>query len=211
MSSLGDSITNSNGSEKYTPMVKDELGLLWANNYGSSGATLSGAHKSSSTNTLLNQWPRVDEESDIISIFAGVNDFKYHHVPIGQKGDTDPMTFYGGLEQIVNGLKERCPGAWIFFITPYKCQGYDKPNNAGHVLQDYVNAIIDICNKYNLDYLNFFDTGAFEYDNKAHTTDGLHPTLSFYEKYTTPQMVTFIKRNYAKFYRQQMIDKQENA
>ena len=204
LSCLGDSITDERSGIKYPMQLKTELGLGAVNNYGSSGATLSGAHKSAPTNTLLNQYPKIDEDSNIVSVMAGVNDFKYHHVPLGQKGDTGSETFYGGLEQLITGIKKRCPDAYIFFMTPYKCTKYDEANNAGHVLADYVNAIIDMCEEYDIDYINFFVDGGFDFNNPMHTADGLHPLERFYEEYTTPALVKFIRTNYTKFYREQV-------
>ena len=211
LSCLGDSITDERQAEKYPTMIGRTMNLMQVNNYGSSGATLSAGHKSNPDNTLLNQLDKVAMDSDIITVMAGVNDYKYHHVTLGQKGDTDTMTFYGGLKALIEGLKERCPDAWLVFITPYKCLNYQQANNVGNKLEDYVNAIIDMCNEYDVEYINFFETGGFDYTNPEYTMDKLHPLSYFYEAVATPKLVDYIKKNYPKYYRNLMISKDQQS
>lgn len=200
MSCLGDSITDERNSEKYPKMLKQEYKFKAVNNYGSSGATLSNLNEA---NNLQQQIERVDEDSDIISILAGVNDFLFYSVPLGKQGFSTPNTFYGALDCLVKGLKARCPNAYIFFMTPYKCEfkghAYSTPNDADLVLSDYVNAIIDVCEQYDLDYLNLFVDGGFNYENAMYTADGLHPLGRFYQEFTMPQVGRFIEENYPSF------------
>lgn len=200
-SCLGDSITDESNGEKYPTMLMDEYGYKRMNNYAKSGATITTLNES---NNLQQQIEKVDKESDIISVFAGVNDFMFYSAPKGKKGFSDVETFYGAVDTLIKSLKARCPDAYIFFITPYKCtwkdgRTYDKENAEGLILSDYVNVIIDLCNQYNLDYLNLFVDGGFDFNNPMYTMDGLHPLGRFYEEFTMPMIAEFVEENYPSF------------
>ena len=206
-SCLGDSITDEYNGEKYPTMLMDEYGYKRMNNYAKSGATITTLN----TNNLQQQIERVDEASDIISVFAGVNDFMFYSAPKGEKGSTNVQDFYGAVDTLIKGLKARCPDAYIFFITPYKCtwkdgRAYDKENAEGLILSDYVNVIIDLCKQYKLDYLNLFVDGGFDYQNPMYTTDGLHPLGRFYEEFTMPMIAEFVEENYPSFAKAKMKD-----
>ena len=205
MSCLGDSITDEVNGEKYPSLLQDEYGFKAVNNYAKSGATISTLK----TNNLQQQIENVDKDSDIISVLAGVNDFKYASTPIGKKGFTDTNTFYGAVETLIKGLKARCPNAYIFFMTPYKCSGYDQENKEFKILADYANVIQELCQQYKLDCLNLFVNGGFDYNNAMYTIDGLHPLGRFYEEYTAPMVGEFIAENYPNFAKAKM--KQEVA
>ena len=208
-SCLGDSITDESGGEKYPSMLMDAYGYKAMNNYAKSGATITTLNE----NNLQQQIGKVDKDSDIISILAGVNDFLFYSAPKGKKGfsgSTD--NFYGAVDTLIKGLKERCPNAYIFFMTPYKCQwkdgrAYDKENKEGLILSDYVNVIIDLCKQYDLDYLNLYVDGGFDYTNPYYTTDGLHPLGRFYDEFTVPMVAEFIETNYPSFAKAKMTEK----
>lgn len=207
-SCLGDSITDEYNGKKYPTVLRDTYAFRRVNNYAKSGATITTLNE---TNHLQQQIQRVDEASDIISVFAGVNDFLFYSAPMGEKGNLDVTTFYGAVESLIKGLQARCPDAYIFFITPYKCQwndgrSYDKENKAGLILSDYVNAIIDLCKTYRLDYLNLYVDGGFDCKNPSHTEDGLHPLDSFQETSTSSKVGDFIRKNYPSFAKAKMKD-----
>ncbi len=208
MSCLGDSITDEANGEKYPTMLRKEYGYKEVNNYAKSGATITTLNES---NSLQQQIERVDENSDIISVLAGVNDFLFYSAPKGKKGFTDTATFYGAVDTLIKGLKARCPNAYIFFMTPYKCQwkdgrAYDKENQAGLILSDYVNIIIELCDQYGLDYLNLYVDGGFDFTNPTYTADGLHPLGRFYEEFTMPMVGEFIEKNYPSFAKAKMTE-----
>ena len=155
---------------------------------------------------------KVDKDSDIISVLAGVNDFMFYSAPKGKKGFSDVETFYGAVDTLIKGLKARCPDAYIFFMTPYKCQwkdgrAYDKENQEGLILSDYVNVIIDLCKQYELDYLNLYVDGGFDFANPYYTADGLHPLGRFYDEFTVPMVAEFIETNYPSFAKAKMTDR----
>ena len=42
-----------------------------------------------------------------------------------------------------------------------------------------------------------FELGNYEVEMSLSNSDGLHPSQEFFEEYTAPQIVDFIKNNYA--------------
>ena len=188
MSCIGDSITCIAEDQKYTPLLKEELGLRECYNYGVSGSTIA---KSGTRSCITERYDAVAPQSNIISVLAGVNDCDTG-VELGTINDTDNTTFYGALNVLVKGLKENHPNAFIFFMTPYKYIN----ETASAKLEAYANAIKEVCALNNIPVLDLFNEGNFDYTNSEYTADGLHPTAKFYEEFTVPQIAEYLRANY---------------
>ncbi|MBO5669264.1 MAG: SGNH/GDSL hydrolase family protein [Candidatus Methanomethylophilaceae archaeon] len=192
---LGDSITygydGNTGlrmDRPYPCQVSDALHLKRHLNLAVNGATVSYG----SGNNTVNQLFVVPSDADMVSVMIGVNDFG-SNVPLGAFGDSTPDTVYGGLDHLARGLKERCPDAFIFFMTPFRFLSYPGQNGAGYTLKDVANAVEDVCEKYGLPVLDMYEDGLFSWENDP-KCDGLHPSQKFFEKFTTGQIVDFVKR-----------------
>lgn len=90
--------------------------------------------------------------SDIITVFAGVNDWgKSAYTPLGNMGDTGSTTFYGALDTLCKGLLKKFPRSLVIFMTPLGNNGFftvtDK-NAGGYTIRDYAQAIREVCEKY---------------------------------------------------------------
>ena len=194
--SLGDSITYGYDGETgirmghpYPCQVSDALHLEKHLNLAVSGATVSYG---SAGNNTVNQLFVVPSDADMVSVMIGVNDFG-SNTPLGAFGDSTPDTVYGGLDYLAKGLKEKCPDAFIFFMTPFKFLSYPGQNAVGYALKDVANAVEDVCEKYGLPVLDMYEDGMFSWENDPRC-DGLHPTQSFFKRFTTKQIVDFVKR-----------------
>lgn len=140
---LGDSQTEANGHKTkiYCEWVKDILGLSTVNNYGISGTTI--AKKSSADTTgMCVRYANMSDDADLICVMGGVND-RWFNNELGQFGDTNPLTFYGAMETLCNGLLTKYPGKTIIFITPTEqnhnsCNG---ANTTGYTATDFANAM----------------------------------------------------------------------
>ena len=199
---IGDSITygydSSNGGNQmenpYPKLVKKELGLLKARNYGISGCILTSVH--SNRNPICFRYKEMTKEADIISVLCGVNDYWLGDIELGTLDDTETTTIYGALNTLVKGLLKKYPDSYIFFMTPYKCGNDPGTNKMGYSLKDISNAIKEVCNKDEVDVLDLYNDGQFELEMNESDSDGLHPSQEFVEKYTAPQIAQFIKDNY---------------
>lgn len=190
---LGDSITygydgaipnntdNIRVKKPYPETVKEILGLLKANNYGVSGASISGE-----SYPLYINYTNMTNNADYVIVFAGTNDWSgsIYGQPLGEKTDTEAGTFYGALDILIKGLINKYPTKKIGFITPIKRTAGGDTNKYNLHLSDYVDAIIYKCNEFAIPVLNFFlNSGCcpqIDIFKENNLPDGLHPNQQYY-------------------------------
>ena len=198
---LGDSITygydvsRGDGSQvqyPYPDLVQCLLGLRQSINCGISGSTVAtGANSFYPMSQRYAEMP----DGDIISVLGGVNDF-WRNVPLGTMEDSDTSTFYGALNALAKGLKAKYPNAFIFFMTPYKY--VMQVNGNGNTLEQFANAVKQVCVANNLPCLDMYNYGNFEKEMYSEQSDGVHPSQSFFRNYTAPQIAQFLRLYYNK-------------
>lgn len=187
---IGDSITWLDGEEfsktdtqavGYPSLVKELEGFDVAINKGISGASLADNDSKSNGSILLdNKWGDL-KYADTITVFAGTNDFRLD-VPLGKisENDFDNATFIGAYQTLLNKIHDEAPNATVYLITPLQRDkdGYDTKsvNGAGNKLIDYVNAVKEIGNEYNLQIIDLYNKSEINIDTlEKYTVDGLHP------------------------------------
>lgn len=203
---FGDSITFGadcfNGlaqmANPYPSLVKLELGLDSVANYAVNGSTI--ATNVDDLYSIYTQIATASSGGDIISIMGGVNDYN-RNVEIGSINDVSTTTFFGSLNAICQTLKQKYPDAFIFFMTPFKEYPYqqttcDTKNAKGYVLEDYANAIKQVCNNFDIPVLDMFTHGKYELEFAVSGSDGIHPSQEFFKNYTAPQIAQFLRDNY---------------
>ncbi|ENX28712.1 MULTISPECIES: SGNH/GDSL hydrolase family protein [Acinetobacter] len=186
--SLGDSIT---ARGWYQPHVVSELGLASYVNFGVGGTTL--ARKTASDTTAMSvRYESMDATADLITVWGGVNDFGYAYgsntgTVLGTMGDTSIDTVYGALKTIIEGLITKYPLAKIaFIITPPVSNGMGmrSPNAKGFRLEQYCQAVREVCEYYSIPYLDLYKQSGINEKNINIMTsniggtapDGLHPS-----------------------------------
>ena len=177
---LGDSQTevNQHKNKIYYDWVKEILGLSKVNNYGIGGTTI--AKKSVSDDTAMCvRYANMDNNADLICVMGGVND-RWFNNQLGNFGDTDPITFYGGMETLCDGLLTKYPGKTIIFITPTE-QNNNRCNSAnktGYTATDFANAMKRVCAKYSIPVFDANTCSGIypinEANGRIYTTDNLH-------------------------------------
>ena len=177
---LGDSQTevNSHKSKIYHDWVKEILGLSKVNNYGISGTTITKKNTSDNT-AMCVRYANMDSNADLICVMGGVND-RWFNCQLGKFGDTDPITFYGAMETMCDGLLTKYPDKTIFFITPTE-QNNDRCNSAnttGYTPSVFANAMKRVCAKYSIPVFDANTCSGIYPLNQAnasvYTTDKLH-------------------------------------
>ena len=110
--------------------------------------------------SLLEQYPNIEDDADLITVYAGINDYGQDNpTEIGTEGSTDLTTFYGAFESLITNLITNHPMAKIVVITPIPQYNFEinntivwgdrnDTNALGKSLDDYCNAIKKICRKY---------------------------------------------------------------
>lgn len=187
---LGDSITELNNYQH-----KVNAALKFKSMYvdGKSGTTISGA-----TGTrYFQRMGSIPTDSDVIFVFGGTNDYHYD-LPLGQFGDSKATTFYGTLERMCERFAAKYPDAVVIFATPLQRQmpaGNNSPdglNSLGLALEDYVNAIIEVCNENNVVVMDLYHNSAINQETCAqYTFDLLHPNEEGF-KVLADEIVAFL-------------------
>ncbi|ALC81151.1 MULTISPECIES: SGNH/GDSL hydrolase family protein [Bacillus] len=192
---LGDSITEFDQTfyngvflRGYQTIMKETMGFAEYINRGVSGKTMT-ANDEGSTH-VVGEAQNLNN-IDVITIFAGTNDYKLNK-PIGSLGaigDTefDTFTFYGAYRSLLENLLTRKPTIKIYLWTPLQRDnaGYDVNyiNPAGHKLIDYVNAIKAVGQMYAVPVLDLYSvSGITKLTLNTYTWDGLHPNNNGYER-----------------------------
>ena len=201
---LGDSITEgaycaSPDTEKYCEIVKSELGLATANEYGTSGSLV--AVIGGKTNSFAERYSGM-VDADAVVVFGGVNDYLAGTGAMGAVDSTTTTEFNGALNVLIAGLKAKYPAKTIIFITPLKCyfdsHTSDVANSSsGQALQGYRDAIIERCLYHSIPVVDLYALSGID---PAHTVEervapytyeGLHP-LGLYQSKIGKQIAGFL-------------------
>ena len=146
---------------------------LTETDYGINGSTI--AIKEDGTdgrNALCLRYTNMTNDTDMIAVSCGTNDFQYAWCPIGTINSTANNTFYGALKTLCEGLINKYPQKVIFFTTPIKrAQPFTSgaggdytqdgvmttpfsKNKYGKTLMDYCDIIKEVCGYYSIPVLD---------------------------------------------------------
>ena len=196
---LGDSITQGSGTTAedkiFHQIIKRDYNLAEAYKCGIGGTRIAKQTSSSFHIHDLYFSLRVDIlplETDVVVIFGGTNDFGHGDAKMGTIDSTDIYTFYGALNDLISKIKDKNKNAKIVFLTPLRRVSENMPNINGLILADYVNAIINVANKYNLPCIDLFNSNIFDPFDTEVVPDGLHPNTEGY-KVIAEKISAFIK------------------
>ncbi len=180
---LGDSITQGVGTttpdNAFHQIIKRECGLAEAYNCGISGTRIAKqakpyAHPFDMYFSLRTEIMPTD--ADAIVVFGGTNDFGHGDSTMGDIDSTDIYTFYGAVNILITKLQKEFPNAKIIFMTPLRRMTENEPNHDGKILADYVNAIIEVCEKHNVPVIDLFRSDIIDPTDAVVIPDGLHPS-----------------------------------
>ena len=192
---LGDSLTygadgiaNNRMESPYPDLVRDTLHLKSVQNCGVAGDRV---------DEIYNRINTMEIGANIVSFMGGTNDC-YQSIPLGTIYDTDMTTFYGRLKLLTKALLERYPDAFVFYMTPFKSarSAMLNGNENGDTLEDFAQAMMDVCALYDIPCLDLYHLCDFEIEMYLPESDGIHPSQEFIREYTAPQIAEFIKENY---------------
>ncbi|HJP63614.1 MAG TPA: GDSL-type esterase/lipase family protein [Mucilaginibacter sp.] len=120
--------------------------------------------------------------SDNVLMITGGNDW-YYSVPIGIVTDTAKRTYYGALNFIAQQVAKspQIKMVWVTMIqrNTLRRNGSAAGNMNYAAQKAYVDAMIDVANKYHIKVINAFMNSGITYDNSnIYTSDGAHPTTA---------------------------------
>lgn len=184
---LGDSITY--GALSSDPQTKSWPALVESNtgkkmfNEGKPGATWQNG-SSDDVISFVNRAKLIDwKRANTIVIFGGTNDFG-QSLPVGEIGDSTDKTMIGAMNTVIIAIYKANPKARILLATPMwrariGAENVDvetTPNSAGLFLREYVEAVKQVGNKYNLPVLDLYHRFSINSLNSSEwMVDGLHP------------------------------------
>lgn len=165
---IGDEITNKNQYQKY---VKEACELASVKTLAEPGITLH-IMDDKVTKELL-------KDIDVVTVFAGVNDFGDNR-PLGSIQDSTLMdTFYSDMKAVIENIEKIKPEIEIIFITtPYIGKdGYGfLENNVGSTLEDYTKAMSEVCALYDVPVVDLYANSGINKDNLLdYSDDSIHP------------------------------------
>ncbi len=180
---LGDSITQGSGTtgpdKVFHQIIKKEYGLAAAYNCGVGGTRI--AKQTVHYNHIYDLYfglraKNMPRDVDAIVVFGGTNDFGHGDSKMGDIDSRDIYTFCGAVNTLIEELKADYKDAKIVFLTPIRRREENTPNHDGKILEDYVNAIIEITKKHNVPVIDLFRSGIIDPFDAEIVPDGLHPS-----------------------------------
>lgn len=161
---LGDSLTEGvrGTTSKYNgyPYVFEKLSGATVYEYGIGGTRIAyqknpTLHKPRHDIFFASRVFDMHAEADYVVVFGGSNDFANGDAPLGNFGDTTPVTFYGALHDLYTRLCEKYPQATIFAVTPlHRGDIVNGANAVGCERKDgiapYVNAIKQVAESFHI-------------------------------------------------------------
>ena len=190
---LGDSITagagNSCQNNIYLNVMKSEVPLAEARNYGVCGTRFAKQHVPSSNamydRDFVSRIDEMDEDADIIVVFGGTNDYGHGDAPLGNIYDRTQDTFYGACHVLMTKLINKFPFSTIIIITPLhrlneeNFRGEGNKKNDVAPLSVYVDIIKEVAGYYALPVLDLFNISGIQPNvpviRKIYCPDGIHP------------------------------------
>lgn len=139
---------------------------------------------------FISRVDKIDEDSDLIVVFGGTNDFGHGDAPLGTPDDHTPYTFWGACSVICEKLLTRFPKSQIVFmgplhrITENDPHGDNKPEPVA-TLYEYVEILKSVTRKYSIPFLDLMQisgmTPIVPILRELYMPDGLHPNDAGHE------------------------------
>ncbi len=203
---LGDSITAGvgGGGQTFSELMKAKDYVTGTQNLGISGSTIGNF-----SSPFVNRYKNINATADVIFVFGGTNDYGSggdQRVKLGKMGDKTANTFYGALDVLICGILDNYPDADLNFITPMQRDdswwGFPSTspyNKDGYTLKQYRDAVIEMCEWYELDYLDFYNLEGVRLTDstfKSYMHDGLHPNQAGHNL-LTKEIDSFLRAEYS--------------
>lgn len=158
---IGDSITYGNGGSNdeygnkisYCNFLSEELNCEVVN-LGIGGSAIGDYWDDTS---LILRWQEIPSDSDIIIIFAGINDFFIGPEKYGSIDEE--KTFCSDSYYLLNNIKNNYPSADIFVVTTYKNGAENWEQFKDYDMNQYMNTLKDYSKELGLNIIDLYDSG----------------------------------------------------
>ena len=189
---LGDSITqavNLDTLDHYQELawphvLKEALGAGEVVNLGIGGSSI-GRYWA---DAFVDRYTEIPEDTDLIFVMGGTNDgFCASFVEFGNSEERAPRTFWGDLDELMDGLKEDYPEAEVIFLTPIPNSLHDYLKAERKYLmpqEEFSEVIITLAEEHGMEVFDLYNSNILDghdKDNILHLMpDGVHPNEEGY-------------------------------
>ncbi len=189
---LGDSITqavNLDTLDHYQELawphvLKEALGAEEVVNLGIGGSSI-GIDRA---DAFVDRYTEIPEDTDLIFVMGGTNDgFCASFVEFGNSEERAPRTFWGDLDELMDGLKEDYPEAEVIFLTPIPNSLHDYLKAERKYLmpqEEFSEVIITLAEEHGMEVFDLYNSNILDghdKDNILHLMpDGVHPNAEGY-------------------------------
>lgn len=190
---LGDSITQAVNLDNldnyqelaYPHILQETLDARKVYNLGIGGSSI-GRYWA---DAFVDRYQKIPEDSDIILVMGGTNDeFCASLVEFGNPAERKRRTFWGDLDELMDGLKTDYPNAEVIFMTPLpnSLQDYLKIQHPYLIPQDkFADVIKELADEHGMEVIDLYNSNILDghdKDNVLHfMPDGVHPNAEGYE------------------------------
>ena len=190
---LGDSITQAVNLDNldnyqelaYPHILQETLDARKVYNLGIGGSSI-GRYWA---DAFVDRYQKIPEDSDIILVMGGTNDeFCASLVEFGNPAERKRRTFWGDLDELMDGLKTDYPNAEVIFMTPLpnSLQDYLKIQHPYLIPQDkFADVIKELADQHGMEVIDLYNSNILDghdKDNVLHfMPDGVHPNADGYE------------------------------
>ena len=195
---IGDSITalTYHSKKNYHTFIAEKTGCT-VYNHGKDGWTIV---------QLINEVSNCESDSDIITLFAGTNDWHIGSVPLGDVTDVSrSVSVCGAIDEILNALINKFPTKTIIVFTPLPRTNPNSGwtnyvNDRGYSLEELVDKLIIKCKQYSIPCYDLYRNSGIHITNSTSRTtfynDGtIHPNILCHEILGVQKMLPFILDN----------------
>jgi lysophospholipase L1-like esterase len=184
---IGDSITAP--TDTYHKIISQNSGIS-AVNFGINGSRAAVLNKENALDdiALVTRMATFNNNADLCTIYIGTNDWG-DGIPLGVIDSTSNSDFYGAMNNVITNILTNKPTIRLALITPMRrwlngngveiTNDLTTTNKNGNYLREFVNAVVDLGEKYSLPVLNLYDnSGVNQLTHSTMLIDKLHPSTA---------------------------------
>lgn len=190
---IGDSLTeatNLDGLEdyrqySYPARLQEILGAERVTNLGIGGSSI-GRYWD---NAFVDRYKEIPEDTDLIIVYGGTNDgFCASEAEVGTLEEREKRTFYGDLDELLQGIRADYPNAFVVIATPLPNVLHDMLKKERDYLvpqATLVEAIKRMAKEYDVPVIDLYNSNILDSHDAAviynYMPDGVHCNQEGYE------------------------------
>lgn len=195
---LGDSITDKtyHSTKNYHDFIKEKTGCT-IYNHGKDSWTIV---------QLCDEVAKCENDSDIITLFAGTNDWHIGKIPLGEITDiSKSVSVCGAIDEIFNLIINKFPTKTFLVFTPLPrtnphSNWTNYTNDRGYSLEQLVDKIKEKCKQYSIPCYDLYRNSGVHANNSAslkyyYNDAAIHPNIRYHEILGINKMLPFILDN----------------